>query len=56
VKRYLLAATAALTVAACHKDVAAPTYEMVPVQRRDIIVTASAAGTIQPILTVQVKS
>jgi len=56
VKRYLLAATAALTVAACHKDAAAPMYEMVPVQRRDIVVTASAAGTIQPILTVQVKS
>ncbi len=55
-KRYLLAATAALTVAACHKDAAAPMYEMVPVQRRDIVVTASAAGTIQPILTVQVKS
>jgi len=56
VKRYLLAATAALTMVACHKDAPAPMYEMVPVQRRDIVVTASAAGTIQPILTVQVKS
>jgi len=56
VKRYLLAATAALTLAGCHKDQPAPVYEMVPVQRRDIVVTASAAGTIQPILTVQVKS
>ena len=55
-KRYLLAATAALTMVACHKDAPAPMYEMVPVQRRDIVVTASAAGTIQPILTVQVKS
>ena len=55
-KRYLLAATAALTLAGCHKDQPAPVYEMVPVQRRDIVVTASAAGTIQPILTVQVKS
>ena len=55
-KRYLLAAMAALTAAACHKDAAPPMYEMVPVQRRDIVVTASAAGTIQPILTVQVKS
>jgi len=56
VKRYLLAAAAALTLAGCHKDQPAPVYEMVPVQRRDIVVTASAAGTIQPILTVQVKS
>jgi len=56
VKPNLLAAAAALTLAGCHKDQPAPVYEMVPVQRRDIVVTASAAGTIQPILTVQVKS
>ena len=55
--RYLVvAASAALILAGCHKDQPAPVYEMVPVQRRDIVVTASAAGTINPILTVQVKS
>ena len=31
-------------------------YEKVPVERRDIVVTASAAGAIQPVLNVDVKS
>jgi HlyD family secretion protein len=56
VKRLLTAATAALTFAGCKHEQPAPIYEMVPVERRDIVVTASAAGTVQPILTVQVKS
>ncbi|HKE91491.1 MAG TPA: efflux RND transporter periplasmic adaptor subunit, partial [Gemmatimonadales bacterium] len=34
----------------------APVFERVPVERRDIIVAASAAGAIQPILTIDVKS
>jgi HlyD family secretion protein len=41
---------------ACKQALPAPVYEKVPVERRDIVVTASAAGAIQPILTIDVKS
>src|SRR5205807_1490594 len=41
---------------ACQKAQTAPLYEAVPVARRDIVVTASAAGVVQPILTFSVKS
>jgi HlyD family secretion protein len=34
----------------------APVYQMVPVSVRDIVVSASAAGSIEPITTVEVKS
>ncbi len=53
-----LAALAALLAgaAACRKAQPAPLYEKIPVARRDIVVTASASGTIQPILTLSVKS
>ncbi len=43
-------------VAACQKVQSAPPYSLVPVARRDIIVTATASGAIQPILTLSVKS
>ena len=43
-------------LAACKKATPAPVYEKVPVERRDIVVAASAAGAIQPILTIDVKS
>jgi multidrug efflux pump subunit AcrA (membrane-fusion protein) len=51
-------AAAALLVlaAACQKAQTAPLYEAIPVERRDIVVTASASGVIQPILTFSVKS
>ncbi len=56
-KRYLRRAAAlALALAACKKAQPALLYEKVPVERRDIVVSASAAGAIQPILTVDVKS
>lgn len=55
-KRTLLLAALPLALAACKKAEPAPVYEKVAVTRRDITVTASAAGAIQPILTVQVKS
>jgi HlyD family secretion protein len=47
---------AALAAAACRR--AAPTlpYQKIPVERRDIVVTATASGVIQPILTLSVKS
>ena len=41
---------------ACKKATPAPVFEKVPVERRDIVVAASAAGAIQPILTIDVKS
>ena len=43
-------------VIACHKTQANPSYEAVPVERRNIIVSASASGAIEPVLTVDVKS
>jgi HlyD family secretion protein len=45
-----------LLIAACSKPPAAPVYQAVPVTRRDITVTADAAGAINPDTTVQVKS
>jgi HlyD family secretion protein len=41
---------------ACGKPEAAPMYEAVPVQRRTLVVSASASGAIEPVLTVDVKS
>lgn len=55
-KRTLLWAGIALAAAGCKKADPAPVYMKVAVERRDIVVTASAAGAIQPILTVSVKS
>jgi len=43
-------------LAACKKAIPAPVFEKIPVERRDIVVAASAAGAIQPILTIDVKS
>ena len=45
-----------LGLAACHKAQPALLYEKVPVSHRDIVVSASASGAIQPILTLSVKS
>jgi len=56
VKRTLLWAGIALALAGCKKADPAPVYMKVAVERRDIVVTASAAGAIQPILAVSVKS
>jgi HlyD family secretion protein len=49
---------ALLALAACKKEEAPPpiVYQAVPVERRDIIVSARASGTIQPDTTVEVKS
>src|SRR2546421_10015586 len=41
---------------ACHKTQANPSYEAVPVERRTLVVSASASGAIEPPLTVDVKS
>jgi HlyD family secretion protein len=42
--------------AACRKEAPQVAYRAVPVERRDIVVTAQAAGAIQPDTTVEVKS
>ena len=49
-------AAAALAGAGCHKAQTAQTYEAVPVERRNLVVSASASGAIEPVLTVDVKS
>jgi HlyD family secretion protein len=41
---------------ACGEEEELPVYQAVPVSTRDIVVTASAAGAIEPITTVEVKS
>ncbi len=45
-----------LLVAGCKKDAAPVVYRAVPVEQRDIVVSAQAAGAIQPDTTVEVKS
>src|SRR5437899_11265750 len=43
-------------IAGCHKTQTTQSYEAVPVQRRNLVVSASASGAIEPVLTVDVKS
>lgn len=50
------AALALLGIAGCHKAQVQQTYEAVPVERRNLVVSASASGAIEPVLTVDVKS
>jgi HlyD family secretion protein len=45
-----------LLLPACKKEEAPVTYQAVPVERRDIVVSAQASGTVQPDTTVEVKS
>ena len=45
-----------LGLAACSKKQQPISYEAVPVQRRTVVVSASASGAIEPVLTVDVKS
>jgi len=40
----------------CKKQTPPPAYQAVPVERRDIVVSAQASGAIQPDTTVEVKS
>ena len=55
-RRHLLVGWTAAAALSCQKAQTAPLYEAVPVERRDIVVTASASGVMQPILTFSVKS
>ena len=45
-----------LLAPACKKEAPQIVYRAVPVERRDIVVTAQAAGAIEPDTTVEVKS
>jgi len=55
-RHLILAALGAALLAGCKKDAPPPLYEAVAVERRDIVVSAEAAGSIEPILVVDVKS
>jgi len=46
----------ALALAACKDEAPPPVYQAVPVEPRNIVVSAQAAGVIQPDTTVEVKS
>jgi HlyD family secretion protein len=46
----------ATVLAGCKKDPVRVVYQAVPVEHRDIVVTAQASGTIQPDTVVEVKS
>lgn len=50
------AASAAALAGGCAREQPPPLYEPVAVARRDIVVSAEAAGTVEPILVVDVKS
>ena len=50
------AALLLVAIAGCHKTQATQSYEAVPVERRNLVVSASASGAIEPVLTVDVKS
>ena len=54
--RAALAAAALLAMGACKKTVPPPVYETLPVEKRDIIVSAHATGTVQADTTVEVKT
>ncbi|HET6778669.1 MAG TPA: efflux RND transporter periplasmic adaptor subunit, partial [Gemmatimonadales bacterium] len=47
---------ALVLLSACKKEQPPVTYQAVPVERRDIVVSAQASGTVQPDTTVEVKS
>jgi len=53
---FLLAVAAALVLFGCSKEAEEALYRLVPVTQRDIVVSASAAGTIEPVQTIEVKS
>jgi HlyD family secretion protein len=51
-----LALSVLILAAACKKETPPVTYQAVPVERRDIVVSAQASGAVQPDTTVEVKS
>lgn len=53
--RILLAALA-VVILGCTEATEEPVFQLLPVSARDILVSASAAGSVEPVLTVEVKS
>lgn len=45
-----------LLVTGCAEEAEIPVYRLVPVETRDIVLSAEAAGTIEPVTTIEVKS
>jgi HlyD family secretion protein len=43
-------------VAGCAEEAEIPVYRLVPLETRDIVLSAEAAGTIEPVTTIEVKS
>jgi HlyD family secretion protein len=56
VLHHLIAAAILVCASACKKAAAPTPYQAVPVERRDIVVSAQASGAVQPDTTVEVKS
>lgn len=56
--RRMLVVIALLAIAGCEQQASEPTsvYQTVPVQVRDIVLSVEAAGTVEPVTTVDVKS
>ncbi len=54
--RFMTTAALVLLASACKEEAPQVVYQAVPVETRDIVVSAQAAGTIQPDTTVEVKS
>lgn len=52
----ILVATLAVALAGCAREAPQVELETAPVARRDIVVAVAAAGTIEPLLTVEIKS
>jgi len=52
----VIAALAVAALAGCKKAAAPVVYQAVPVEHRDIVVSAQASGTVQPDTVVEVKS
>jgi HlyD family secretion protein len=55
-RSFRMTAAAVLLFSACKEEAPPPPYLAVPVERRDIVVSAQASGAIQPDTTVEVKS
>jgi HlyD family secretion protein len=56
IRKFFVATFALAGLAACKEEAPRPLYEPVAVVRRDIVVSAEAAGSVEPILVVEVKS
>ena len=54
--RIALLAGLVTAAAACQEEEPALLYQAIPVERRTVVVSASASGAIEPVLTVDVKS